>query len=124
MTLKKYLLLRGVIISIFSLLFAIEKMHPGSETKQVTECPFREKRAMEEAYPNVVSSHLYWYINTGGVFFIENGIGKIIYGKRPQDPIWRARYFPDGKNIGLYTIHGYYELKSYHIDRIAPKTRR
>ncbi len=56
------------------------------------EYGFDETGVLEEAGSVESSRSPYWWLDSGGRLMIEDGIGKTIAGRLPQDDVWRRTY--------------------------------
>src|SRR3989344_24106 len=67
---------------------------------------------IEEAGYNLESKNSDWWVNSGGYFFIENGIGKTVSGKLSPTNSWRLKY---NASSPLDTDNGYHPQNIFRL---------
>ncbi len=57
-----------------------------------TSFSFDTSEILQESPNLLISPNSFWWLNSGGIFYVENGIGKTIQGKLPEGSLWQKIY--------------------------------
>lgn len=73
---------------------------------------FEIKEELQEAGQMKDTRSPYWWLNSGGIFYSEDGVGKTVQGELPEDNPWRILY---NKNNPRDTDNGYHPQNIFRL---------